>query len=75
MLAEYSGTWRYKDGQLTLSMTMSGGSRYDEGQRGQIAGTYREEYSVADELVLTRISGSAINDAMENGSSVIFKKQ
>lgn len=75
LLAEYSGTWRYKDGQLTLSMTMSGGSRYDEGQRGQIAGTYREEYSVADELVLTRISGSAINDAMENGSSVIFKKQ
>lgn len=75
LLAEYDGTWRYKDGQLTLSVTMCGGSAYEAGQRGQIAGTYREEYSPADELVLTHISGSAITDAMETNGTDTFKKQ
>lgn len=72
---EYDGTWRYKDGQLTLSVTMCGGSAYEAGRRGQIAGTYREEYSPADELVLSHISGSAITGAMEANGTDTFKKQ
>lgn len=72
---EYDGTWRYKDGQLTLSVTMCGGSAYEAGRRGQIAGTYREEYSPADELVLSHISGSAITVAMEANGTDTFKKQ
>lgn len=72
---EYDGTWRYKDGQLTLSVTMCGGCAYEAGRRGQIAGTYREEYSPADELVLSHISGSAITGAMEANGTDTFKKQ
>jgi len=72
---EYDGTWRYKDGQLTLSVTMCGGSRYEAGERGQIAGTYKEEHNALNEMLLTHISGTSLTDSMENGSSVIFKKQ
>jgi len=75
LLAEYDGWWSYRTGQIMLSVNMCGGSRYDAGERGQIAGTYKEEHNALNEMLITHISGTSLTDSMENGSSVIFKKQ
>lgn len=74
LLAEYDGWWNYRSGQIMLSVNMCGGSRYEAGERGQIAGTYKEEYSSQSEMRLALVSGSALTEAMESGS-VTFKKR
>ncbi len=75
LLAEYDGWWSYRIGQIMLSVNMCGGSRYEAGERGQIAGTYKEEHNALNEMLITHISGTSLTDGMENDSSVIFKKQ
>lgn len=70
---EYNGSWRYKDGQITLTADMCRGAEYDAGRRGQIAGVYKAEGNES-ELRLTCISGSDFTPDMENGGTSNLRK-
>ncbi|MBO7739153.1 MAG: hypothetical protein J6S18_02170 [Oscillospiraceae bacterium] len=71
--AEYDGSWRYKDGQISLSANMCGGEEYDAGRSGQIAGNYAvigDRY----ELSLNCTSGSEFTPKMKNGEAESFRR-
>ena len=72
--AEYDGSWRYKDGRISVSAALCGGAEYDAGNRGQVAGTYTAEGNQS-ELHLTCISGSELTPGMASGGRVSFLKQ
>lgn len=74
LLAEYDGSWKYRDGQVQLSAEMCGGTRYDMGQRSSLAGTYREERSSEAQVVLAHESGSELTPAMEETGKETFEK-
>ena len=71
--AEYDGSWRYKNGQISMSVNMCGGAEYDTGSRGQIAGTYTAEGD-QNELHLTCISGIELTTDMKEYGKDSFVK-
>ena len=72
--AEYDGSWRYKNGQISMSVDMCGGAEYDMGRCGQIAGTYTAEGD-QNELHLTCLYGSELTPNMADSGSVSFVKR
>ncbi len=72
--AEYDGTWRYKDGQMSLSVNMCGGAEYDAGHSGQIAGMYSYEGVIQNNMTLIRISGSTLAPDMDAEGKAVFDK-